>query len=68
MIVRKFPQKGLINTNLRKLNFSTAKLEGVLKAVKIEISQIPSTDNPPPNLTLSECKALWELKMIKTLQ
>ena len=67
MIVRKFPQKGLINTNLRKLNFSTAKLEGVLKAVKIEISQIPSTDNPPPNLTPSERKALRELKNDKDL-
>ena len=47
--------------------FSTAKLEGVLEAMKIENFQISSSDNPPPNLTLSELKALRELKLDKDL-
>ena len=40
---------------------STSKLEGFLKAMKIEISQIPITDNIPPNLSSGERKALQEI-------
>ena len=40
---------------------STSKLEGFLKAMKIEISQIPITDNIPPNLSGGERKALQEI-------
>ena len=62
MIVRKFPLKRINKHQSKRTYFSTAKLEGVLEAIKIEISQIPSTDNSPPNLTPSEGRALWELK------
>ena len=41
-----------------------SKLEGVVEA---EISQIPTTDNLPPNLSRRECKALLELKCDKDL-
>ena len=47
--------------------FASSKLEGVLEAMKIEISQIPITDNLPPNLSRSERKALRELKCDKHL-
>ena len=47
--------------------FALSKLEGVLEAMKIEISQIPITDNLPPNLSRSEHKALRELKCDKDL-
>ena len=47
--------------------FTSPKLEGVLEAMKIEISQIPITDNLPPNLSRSERKALRELKCDKDL-
>ena len=47
--------------------FASSKLEGVLEAMKIEISQIPITDNLPPNLSRSERKALRELKCDKDL-
>ena len=45
--------------------FALSKLEGVLEAMKIEISQIPITDNLPLNLCRSEHKALRELKCDK---
>ena len=48
-------------------HFSSSKLEGVLEAIKIEISQIPTTDNLPPNLSRRERKALLELKCDKDL-
>ena len=53
----KFPLKGSTNTTMWTY-LSTAKLEGVLEAMKIEILQISSTDNPPPNLTSSKPEAL----------
>ena len=43
------------------------KIGGVLEAIKIEISQISTTDNLPPNLSMRECKALYELKCDKDL-
>ena len=46
---------------------STPKFEGVLEAMKIEISQIPITDNIPPNLSRGERKALRELICDKDL-
>ena len=35
-----------------RTHFSSSKLGGVLEAIKIEISQIPTTDNLPPNLSM----------------
>ena len=48
-------------------HFSSSKLEGALEAIKIEISQIPTSDNLPPNLSRRERKALLELKCDKDL-
>ena len=48
MVVKKFPFKRI---NSMRTHFSSSKLEGVLEAIKIEISQIPTTDNLPHNLS-----------------
>ena len=56
--------KGLLNSNSMRTHFSS---EGVLEAIKIKISLIPTTDNLPPNLSRRERKALHELKCDKTL-
>ena len=48
-------------------HFSSSKLEGVLEAIKIEISQTPTTDNLPPNLSKRERKAIHEFKIGKDL-
>ena len=63
MICKKFPPRRINKHHSMRTYFSTAKLEGVLEAMKIEISHIFSSDNPTPNLTPSERKALWELKL-----
>ena len=46
----------------RRSYFSTAKLEGILETIKVELSQIPITNSLPHNLSLNERKALRELK------
>ena len=66
-ICKNFPPRRINKHHTMRTYFSNAKLEGVLEAMKIEISQIYSTDNPPPNLTPSERKALRELKHDKDL-
>ena len=53
MIVKKSPIKDNKHYFMRTY-FSTAKLEWVFEAMKMEILQIPSTDNPPSNHTPSE--------------
>ena len=67
MVAKKFPFKRINRSNSMRTYFALSKLEGVLEAMKIEISQIPITDNLPPNLSRSECKALRELKCDKDL-
>ena len=67
MIAKKFPFKRIKKPNSMRTYFASSKLEGVLEAMKIEISQIPITDNLPPNLSRSEHKALRELKCDKDL-
>ena len=42
--------------------FSHSHLEGILETIKVEISQISTTNNTTHNLSLSERKALRELK------
>ena len=37
-------------------------MEGILETIKVELSQIPTTNSVPHNLSLSERKALRELK------
>ena len=46
----------------RRSFFSSPKLEGILETIKVELSQIPTTNSIPHNLSLSERKALRELK------
>ena len=46
----------------RRTFFSHTDLEGILETIKVEISQIPITNNTTQNLSLSERKALRELK------
>ena len=46
---KKFPFKRIPKYTSKRTLLSTPKLEGVLEAIKIEISQIPITDNIPPN-------------------
>ena len=48
---KKFPFKRIPKYTSKRTLLSTPKLEGVLEAMKIEISQIPITDNIPPNLS-----------------
>ena len=58
----KFPLRRIHKIETRQNFFSTTDLEGVLGAMKIEISEISTTDNIPHNLSPKECKALRELK------
>ena len=58
---KKFPFKRIPKYTSKRTLLSTPKLEGVLEAMKIEISQIPITDNIPPNLSRGERKALQEI-------
>ena len=53
---------GLRRWRLSKFFFSSTDLEGVLEAIKLEISEIPTTDNTPHNISRGECKALRKLK------
>ena len=46
----------------RRSYFSSAKLEGILETIRVELSQIPITNSLPHNLSLSDRKALRELK------
>ena len=64
---KKFPFKRISKYTSKRTLLSTPKLEGVLEAMKIEISQIPITDNIPPNLSRGERKALQELICEKDL-
>ena len=59
-MVKKFPCKRIQKYKSKQTFFSfpSYSLEGVLEAIKMEISQIPVVDNPPKNLSLSERKAL----------
>ena len=43
--VNKFPIKRVYECKPRQTTFSTSKLEGVLEAMKVEISNIQTTDN-----------------------
>ena len=61
------PLKRVQEYTSKRTFVSSPKLEGVLEAMKIEISQIPTTDNLPHNLSRSELKALRELKCDKDL-
>ena len=65
--VKKFPLKRTQKYSSKQVFFSFPSLEGVLEAMKVEISQIPITDNLPHNLSPSERKALRELKCNKDL-
>ena len=58
---KKFPFKRIPKYTSKRTLLSTPKLEGILEAMKIEISQIPITDNIPPNLSGGERKALQEI-------
>ena len=64
---KKFPFKRIPKYTSKRTLLSTPKLEGVLEAMKIEISQIPITDNISPNLSRGERKALRELICDKDL-
>ena len=64
---KKFPLKRIPNYTSKRTLLSTPKLEGVLEAMKIEISQIPITDNIPSNLSRGERKALQEIICDKDL-
>ena len=64
---KKFPFKRIPKYTSKRTLLSTPKLEGVLEAMKIEISQIPITDNIPPNLSRGERKALQEIICDKDL-
>ena len=64
---KKFPFKRIPKYTSKRTLLSTPKLEGVLEAMKIEISQIPITDNIPPNLSGGEQKALQEIICDKDL-
>ena len=46
----------------RRTFFSHTDLEGILETIKVEISQIPITNNTTQNFSLSERKALRQLK------
>ena len=46
-MVKKFPLKRISKHTTKRTLLSTPKLEGALEAMKIEISQIPLTDNIP---------------------
>ena len=61
-MVKKFPFRRTQKYKSKQTFFSFPNLEGVLEAMKLEISQIPVVDNLPPNLSPSERKALRELK------
>ena len=50
-----------------KQTISTSKLEGVLEAMKVEISNIQTTDNISHNLSRNERRALRELISDKDL-
>ena len=56
--VKKFPPKRTQKYSSKQALFSFPSLEGVLETMKVEISQIPITDNIPHNLSPSERKAL----------
>ena len=66
-MVKKFPLKRISKHTTKRTLLSTPKLEGALEAMKIEISQIPLTDNIPTNLSRGEWKALRELMCDKDL-
>ena len=61
-IIKKFLLKRTWKYSPKQVFFSFPSFEGVLEAMKVEISQIPIIDNPPHNLCSSECKTLQELK------
>ena len=65
--VKKFPFKRIFDNKSKQTHFSTSKLEGVLEAMKVEISNIPTTDNISHNLSRNERKALRELMCDKDL-
>ena len=65
--VKKFPIKRIFDYKPKQTYFSAAKLEGVLEAMKVEISNIPTTDNISHNLSRNERKALRELICDKDL-
>ena len=61
-IPKKLPLNRIQKLNSRQAFFSSGKFEGLLKKMKIKISEIFTTDSIPHNLSLKERKALGELK------
>ena len=59
---KKFPLKRIQKYDTKRTYFSSAKLEGVLETIKVEITKIPITDNIPHNLSRNERKAFRDLK------
>ena len=59
---KRFPLKRIKKYKPRRSYFSSAKLEGILETIRVELSQIPTTNSLPHNLSLSDRKALRELK------
>ena len=59
--VKKFPITRVYGYKPKQTTFSTSKLEGVLEAMKVEISNIQTTDKISFNLSRNERRALREL-------
>ena len=59
---KNFPLKRIQKYDTKRTYFSSAKLEGVLETIKVDITKIPITDNIPHNLSRNERKAFRDLK------
>ena len=59
---KNFPLKRIQKYDTKRTYFSSAKLEGVLETIKVDITKIPITDNTPHNLSRNERKAFRDLK------